>query len=423
MKTDLHVYDIYPKVIKAHTARQITVEAIDYSRYFTEGDTYTITMVPLFHGRYHTSPAFDQIEVVATATKLVFDYTFGDEQEYYVRIHNKEGNRVVQLSVYAVEEDLYARRPYKGDLHVHTCFSDGKESPEFVAATYRKHGFDFMGVTDHYRYEPSIRAIKAYENAPIAMTILPGEEVHAPGNITHIVHFGGDYSVNALYRDQPEVYAAEVARIAESLECPAGVDPQTYASCLWVYDKIKEANGLSIYPHPHWINDAFNVPDAMTMHQFREKRFDAFELLGGQSSEENNMQLSIYAQAREEGIHNIPVVGSSDSHSVLSGTLFDEFKTIVFAHANQKEDLFEAIRGQYSIAIEAYHGEHYKVHGNHRLTSYTLFLLREYFPLHDELCIEEGRAMLGYIRNEPEALQILQLIQSRTTRLLEKYFG
>lgn len=420
---DLHLYDIYPKVIKTHNQSQITVEAVDYSRRFTEGQTYTIIMVPLFHGRYHTSPAFDQMEVVAKDNKLVFEYNFGDEQEYYVRILNQEGNRIVQLSVYAVNEDLYTRRPYKGDLHVHSCFSDGNESPEFVAAMYRRTGFDFMGLTDHYQYEPSLRAINAYKDAPIAMTILPGEEVHAPGNITHIVHFGGDFSVNSLYRDHPEVYAKEVAAIEATLECPEGVDPKTYASCLWVYEKIKEANGLSIYPHPHWINDAYNVPDAMTMHQFREKRFDAFELLGGQSSEENNMQLSIYAQAREEGIANIPVVGSSDSHSTLNGRWFDEAKTIVFAHANEKDALFEAIRGQYTTAIESYHGEHYKVHGNHRLTSYTLFLLREYFPLHDELCIEEGRAMLGYVRNEPEALQILELTQSRTSRLLEKYFG
>ena len=55
--------------------------------------------------------------------------------------------------------------------------------------------------------------------------------------------------------------------------------------------------------------------------------------------------------------------------------------------------------------------------------SYALFLLGEYFPLHDELCFEEGRAMKAYAAgSEPEALDELAFLKGRVPRLMEKYF-
>ena len=58
-------------------------------------------------------------------------------------------------------------------------------------------------ISDHERYYPSLRAIECYRDAPIEMTIVPGEEVHMPPvrgkrNAVHIVNFGGEFSVNAL---------------------------------------------------------------------------------------------------------------------------------------------------------------------------------------------------------------------------------
>lgn len=423
MKRELSLYDVYPKVILAHHVSQVTIASIDYSTQLKEGGLYKVGIVPLCKGLYHGNPSFDQVEVCVKDQKLVFDYAFGDEQEYYLRVFDEAGNQVVQLSIYAVEQDLYERRPYRGDLHVHSCFSDGKESPEFVCGIYRQTGFDFLAITDHYQYAPSLRAIQAYKDVPLGLTILPGEEVHAPENPVHIVHFGGEWSVNALFQADKEKYFEEVDAIQKTLVCPEGVDAFTYAACLWVYSKIKEANGLSIFAHPYWIADVYNVPMALSIHQFEQKPFDAFELLGGQTTHENNMQWALYNEMRAKGLNHIPIVGSSDSHSVLTTDWFNEAKTIVFAKGKDKDHLFEAIRGGYSVAVESRHGESERVHGNYRLTSYARFLLSEYFPLHDALCFEEGRAMLGYLRKESDAPLLLQLTQKRTEDLLNKCFG
>lgn len=42
----------------------------------------------------------------------------------------------------------------KGNLHCHSTFSDGKNTPEELAAYYREHGYDFLAITDHNRYLP-----------------------------------------------------------------------------------------------------------------------------------------------------------------------------------------------------------------------------------------------------------------------------
>lgn len=424
MKKDLELYDIYPKIVAAGEETTITIEGIDYSTELEEGKVYEVVILPLCESvQGEEGKDYEVKKVVAKDKKLMIRYAFGIEQEYYFRIGKEDGSRLVQLSVYALLSDLYACRPYKGDLHVHTCFSDGKESPEFVAAAYRKKGFDFMAITDHHCYEPSLRAIEAYQDAPIALKIFPGEEVHGLDNHVHIVNFGGEYSVNQLFRENPEQYYKEVRVIEEGLDLPEGIHGFTYASCIWVYEQIKKANGLSIFAHPHWIANVYHVKDKMTNYQFEQKLFDAFELIGGQSPIENNMQLAIYNDARARGMNNIPIVGSSDSHSVLSGALFDEMKTLVFAKTNEKNDVIEAIKMQQSVAVESYHNEHYKVHGDYRMVSYAIFLLENYFPLHDELCFEEGRAMLDYIRGREGAVEILTLMKERTHKLMTKYFG
>ena len=85
--------------------------------------------------------------------------------------------------------------PYKGDLHIHSNRSDGREPPAHVAARCRQIGLDFVALTDHHQYAPSLEAIAAFTAAPVDLALYPGEEVHAPGNPIHIVNFGGRFSV------------------------------------------------------------------------------------------------------------------------------------------------------------------------------------------------------------------------------------
>ena len=428
MKRELHMVDIFPKVVAAHKPAMLTLRILDSSYNLEEGTTYRIEVLPLTESAECTECQNYVTTCVAINNQITFTYNFRGEQEYYVRMLRNDGTRVVQMSVYALEDDLYGTCAYRGDLHVHSCFSDGRESPEFIAAEYRKYGFDFMAITDHRVMEPSLGVIEYYKDLPIDLRLFTGEEVHLADNHIHIVNFGSDISINTLFRDDPERYHAEVEAIAGTLSCPEGVNTFEYAACIWIYNKIRQNNGLGIYAHPHWLSDVYHVRDAMTWYQFRTHAFDAFELLGGQTSEENNMQLAIYNEARAEGLR-IPIVGSSDSHSVLNGQWFTESQTLVFAKNTEKKALFDSIKAGLSVAVEAYHGEHQKVHGSYRMVSYALFLLHNYFPIHDQLCMLEGQAMHEYVKSNPDsaaktrAVAMLKLLHGQIDELNERYFG
>ena len=57
------------------------------------------------------------------------------------------------------------------------------------------------------------------------------------------------------------------------------------------------------------------------------------------------------------------------------------------------------------------------------MVSLTRFLLEQYFPLHDELCFEEGRAMKDYACGDAAGLDMLRATQGRTARLLARCYG
>ncbi|HEY3787421.1 MAG TPA: hypothetical protein VGL71_01145, partial [Urbifossiella sp.] len=42
-----------------------------------------------------------------------------------------------------------AAQYWKGNLHTHSLWSDGDDFPEMIADWYKRHGYDFLALTDH----------------------------------------------------------------------------------------------------------------------------------------------------------------------------------------------------------------------------------------------------------------------------------
>lgn len=356
---------------------------------------------------------------------LAFEYAFQGEQEYKLVITDpmKDGRELLRLSIYSLLPDLYGRRAYRGDLHVHSYFSDGREDPMIVAANYRKQGFDFMALTDHHKMYPSKLLMEAYKDIPTDLTLFSGEEVHVPYPVyIHAINFGGASSVNEYYEQHQEECDAEIARMAQDLDAPCGLDALQLAQRIWVAQQIKKTGGMSILVHPHWISNAYNMPDAVTDYLFAHEVYDAFELLGGQSVHENNMQTAFYHDQRAMG-REIPIVGSSDSHGTEPPVYFTWSSTLVFARTKSFHDLTDAIRELCSVAVEKYPNEEYRVHGPYRYVKYARFLLDNYFPRYDELCWEQGRLMKEYACGDDQALDMLKLLHGRADQFAAHFFG
>ncbi len=456
MKTELSYYDIFPKVIRKNKKVTICIKPLGAHVEFT-ADKYIIYILPITEGSkrdYPKRPNNVHFEVAPCADGcLRLNYTFPSEQEYFIRVCDVEDKRLFQLSVYCVDDDLAGRYPFAGDLHMHTCRSDGKESPPVVAANYRKHGYDFLAITDHERYYPSLEAIDAYKDVPIEYCLIPGEEVHTPdidsdrNNDVHIVNFGGEFSICGLIKESdhcveagedkkfrcinpdicPETmttqeFWAEVDKTLETLDIPDGIEKHAYACCKWIFDKIREANGLGIFAHPYWISNVFQVPETFVEYMMEQQPFDAFEVLGGENYfEQNGLQTIRYYEDKAKG-RRYPIVGSTDSHGSINNRNGFICSTIVFSPENERVALINSIKDMYSVAVDSISTE-FRIVGDMRLVRYACFLLNSYFPLHDELCFEEGRAMKDYACGDEDAAAYLKAISGRMKKQREKYFS
>lgn len=423
METVYYFYDIYPKVIKANAETAVTIAPLDRHCLFQEGKTYSVTVVPMNHiADNDLHPDYPTYPVICRNGVLKQSVHCTEEQAY--RLFVRDGEKLLcTLQIYGVEEDLYGLLPFKGNMHAHSFCSDGVESPEMVAANYRKAGFDFLAITDHEIYEPSLDAIHAFDGLDLDFKLYPGEEVHAPRNKIHILNFAGEKSVNQFYRDFPEVYETEVEAIKKELSLSDSHVDFEYASSVWVFRKIREYGGLSILAHPNWIIDgAYNIPPAQYHTFLKEKPFDALELInGGDTPYENAGQIALWHDACFQGRY-VPVIGNDDSHGTVNGDWFNIGMTYVLARSNSREDLIDSIKKGLCIAVERYHNEAPHYYGEGRLVNLFAFLDHAYFPLHDELCVQEGFFMDAHLKGDPIGKKGLELLKGQTGRLLKKYF-
>lgn len=422
-KRSISLYRVYPLLTRIGVPQTVYIEPLGRSKRFDDAKEYTVKLVPMECHEQHWmlgEPTFDTVTVRPVNGALAVTYTFDGEQEWILSVHTEEeqaaGKKPLEFHVYSLADDLYGRDPYRGDLHVHSACSDGKEDPVVVAANYRKYGFDFFALTDHHRWHPSDEILRAYADVPLGIKLFHGEEVHIPNGHIHIVNFGSTYSVNDLYRSNTAAIDAEVREMAEGMQTPKGVDKLEFAYRKWIVDEIRKAGGFAIAAHPHWIcRQVYHMSDRMLEHVFTTGTYDAFELVGGQSVHENDLQNAFYQEQRAKGCL-IPIVGSSDSHGTDPANHFGKGQTLVFAKDMEKDSLCNAIKNLYSVAIEQHPGEQLRVFGSYRLVKYARFLLDRYFPAHDELCVEEGRLMREYALGDANAGKTLATIADRVAK-------
>jgi len=107
---------------------------------------------------------------------------------------------------------------YKGNLHTHTTNSDGRKTPEEAIAYYRSLGYDFIALSDHFHYHPTVNgddfvivaaAEYNFDNAP---------------RTYHIVGLGLDSNIEATNKTPPQE----------------------------IIDKIRDKGGMAVIAHPAW---------------------------------------------------------------------------------------------------------------------------------------------------------------------------
>lgn len=425
----LSKYRVTPNIVLEGVNTEITVSPIGKFKSFSDGE-YVVSLIPYEYFEEDNpgcTAEWEKVTAIAKDGKLKFSFTFRDEQQWTASITRQEwiekGRRSIDVRLYSLNEDLYSRTPYRGDLHSHSSLSDGDDDPTVVAANYRKAGFDFFALTDHFDMEPSVAMLNAYEGVELGFKMFRGEEVHCnPGGV-HIVNFGGKTSVNSLIKADRDGLIAGFEEQAKSLSFPKGVGGVEYLLRKWIVEKIREGGGIAILAHPFWsFRNTNHMSAYMLDYIIKTGVYDAIELYGGLEAHENNLQEAYFADKRLEGYH-LPIVGSSDSHRTDPASHFTTSQTVVFAKSLELDGIKEALDNLYSVAIFADHGEKPRICGSYRLVKFTYFLLNYYFPYHDELCFEEGRLMREYVVGSPSAADDLARISRRTEEYAKASYG
>ena len=451
MKKELYNYDVYPKVFLGDRKTEITVKPLGAHAAFTPDKVYEIEICKVSDSNPRAYPERDlrtEREVVPEDDgTLKFTAFFRGEGEHFINVYLDEDKKLRHtFSVYSLNDDMAGRIPLKGDLHVHTCRSDGKESPEIVCANYRGHGYDFTVISDHHRYYPSLEA-KSFYDGVTDLNIVQGEEVHLPLNDVHYVNFGGSYSINALVTpskneekagddaswrsldgNAPETMTRDefIAMIRErSKSVPRENESEriSYAVLEWTYGHIKNNGGLGIFPHPYWLCQMMQLPEDYTEFIYKNAPFDAFEVLGGEGYyQHNGFQTALYYDMRAKG-YDRPVVGSTDTHGSTEHNRNALIcSTVVFAKANTDRELINAIKEKYSVAVDTVSAE-YRLVGDFRWIKYGSFLMENYFPLHDLACKAEGYYMKLYATGDTRAAAVLSAMKGQIPEMQKKYFA
>ena len=329
---------------------------------------------------------FDRQPLAKVNGTLQIALILPQEDSYALRLY-AEGQQVAALEIYALEADLFPLNPYKGDHHLHSWMSDGKDSPYYMAAFACRRGYDYCAITDHRIWEPSLLTRDFFAATPVDFLVMPGEEVHSPDNPVHILSLGATESVNDWWRDHEDEYRAAVEeRLPEIDETLGAEDRYSCAASQVMFDRIRDKGGLSVLCHPHWIvKNVLHETEDVTDYLIENRRFDALELVAGGAYEDGTqMQLSYYHR-----LPAMPILGNSDAHGVANDQLEPGNYTMIFAPELSVESVKEAICRSYAIG-----GCENKLYGDYRLVKYGYFLLRRFYPEHMAARYRLGREML-----------------------------
>ncbi len=429
-KKSCFYYETSPKIVPINKTSEITIKPV--LRLPTE-EKYTLYVTGMLDRKQSI------YDVGLTDGALVFRHFFDREQEYSVRIYRRgETNiRTGWLSIvhlYCVEGDLYAMRPYKGDFHLHSQRSDGHESPAGVCALARQRGLDFYALTDHYRYNPSIEAIDTFEGLDIDAMILPGEEVHFHEG-GHIVSFGGKYGIGEKYSEikdkHPEIYQKELEAFEKNIQKDADTIAdeslrKIYIKMRHALSEVKKARAIAILPHPFWIESAahYHFADSVFEKLFSREIIDAFELMNGDDGDTNALQIAYWQQQRMQGNY-VPIVSGTDSHTLIKDPHFPMFFTVILAKELNMESIQDAVANKRSVIVNMLCDDSQfrdtqepMAYGEYRFVMFSLYLMREVFPLHDEICSEEGRLMKKYLAGDGKREKSTDQSQGRDWKIV-----
>ena len=169
------------------------------------------------------------------------------------------------------------------DLHTHSIFSDGADTPERMVARAKAIGLDGFALTDHDTTAGWKRAIEAGNR--LGVIIVPGKEI----------------ALRIGHRKIGEILALF---LQEDIKLNQMVDVGE------IIDRIKAQGGISAIPHPFnvwmWRKNGLKTIEAARK---KNRKVDAIEVMNGRNLKSPNDKCYEYAIKNK-----YPKIAGSDAH-------------------------------------------------------------------------------------------------------------
>jgi len=322
---------------------------------------------------------------------ILFSYKMSCVGEFIVKVNfTYEESKIVCL--YCLDEVMIKLRPLKGDLHMHSTYSDGNTSPFALVLASLDAGMDFLSITDHDNYKGSQNAIKKVKKNSIDILVLAGEEICAGGKQDmsisqgngHILSINANKSIENQRKDGKK-YEKELQEVVKSLkkeEIDTNIDPTHYAKNIWVINKIKEAKGIAILSHPNWVyrDGKYHLHQAFYKEMLKSSYLDGIEVFGEEKIPEyNNMTHLTTLQTKNRHKYLAPFA-NSDAHD--SDKEIGERFTVLFVKDKSTTSIINAIKEGLTCAVFKRENHEHQFIGKDELAQYVYFLIKEYYPEH-----------------------------------------
>lgn len=414
---------ISPKVIEVNKKIQYTLRIKNTNNIKNIESIYVFSKTDYFHN--------EKVDYRVEGNDIRFKYTMSKLGEFAVKVNFTYKESKIE-SLYCVEKNLVELTPLRGDLHMHSIYSDGKRTPFAMALACLEAGMDFISITDHDNYEGSQEAIKKVNEHNVDLLVLPGEEVSiGKGDTTiskgngHMLSINANKSIHEQRKDD-EKHEKELKKIAKELEkeeLEEGINPLHYARNIWALNKIHEANGIAILCHPHWIyyDHKYHLHQPIYKEMLKNSKIDGVEVIGDidKIEECNNLTYLTFMQNKNK-YKKIAPISNSDAHDsdhdlgVRYSVLFTKEKSI--------NGVVNAIKEANSVAVLKRDKTENQVIGEAELCSYTLFLLKEYFPKVEKLKYRIARLHLDALINSIDLNKKIEMTKNKLEAHKNSFF-
>lgn len=349
---------------------------------------------------------------------------FPDPDEYLLDILAPGARRPVTTShLFALPPEIAGRLPLRCDFHIHTYYSDGRQSPTEMAIRGRELGLDVLAITDHNRNHPSSEAIAGVQRLGLNLICLPGEEISFPN--WHLLSIAAPMDIYAYSEtDQGKAEIAAVENELAQATLAPGLTPSDYAPLKWAIRTVHRLGGRAFLAHPYWEAERrYHLNLSLYDQLVRDAECDGIELLGDVDFADNLLSVAHYQELLSKG-RRMPIIGCSDTHN--REHRFGGHWTIAFAEELSGEAVLDAIALGHSVACSVLGptGERagLRVYGPLPLVEYAFFLEREFFPLHDAICQEEAQLAYAAFWTQTNSCAALADCARKMERLYRRCF-